>query len=372
MQRTFFLFKIFVALTAVAVQLHVNVPTFLLQLGIGPKSVSISLAPMGPRSKPAKVETANIAPAQRPPTDTHAATNRPDDSRVAPPASTTSPPGARIEFMDITRDGTSVLAGRATPGSRVTIFENDIPVGTATAGADGDWSLATDHRFASTYLPGSLRAVVADEPAVGSVHGARDPSSTTDAEARPVSGPAAHLINQFEQAVAAARQRTQPRGSVPDPSLSTDSPTRNIARAEASPADVLLEGPAEPVSIPIPMQFVYRKTTLTDEGTKAVSLLLEYLRLKRFNAITLSGHTDERGSEQYNMDLSRWRLEAAVDLLRKGGYNGAVKLLPKGKTEPYMKVDRSLHNREDLMQLDRRVELMVAKIGKFAHFLQNP
>ena len=49
MQRTFFLFKIFVALTAVAVQLRVNLPTFLLQLGIGPKSVSISLAPMGPR-----------------------------------------------------------------------------------------------------------------------------------------------------------------------------------------------------------------------------------------------------------------------------------------------------------------------------------
>ena len=363
MQRTFFLFKIFVALMAVVVQLHVSVPTFLLQLGIGPRSVSISLAPMDPRSKPAKVDTANIDPAQHPPTDTHAATNRLDDSRVAPPASTTSPPGARIEFMSITRDGTSVLAGRATPGSHVTVFENDIPVGTATAGADGDWSLATEHRFASTYLPGSLRAVMAaaDEPAVGSVHGARDPSSTTDAEARPVSGPAAHLINQFEQAVAAARQRTQPHGSVPDPSLSTDSPTRNIARAEASPADVLLEGPAEPVSIPIPMQFVYRETTLTDEGTKAVSLLLEYLRLKRFNAITLSGHTDERGSEEYNMDLSRRRLEAAVDLLRKGGYKGAVKLLPKGKTEPYMKVDRSLYDREDLMQLDRRVELMVAR-----------
>ena len=364
MQHTFFLlFKVFVGLTAVAIQLHVNLPTFLLQLGIGPKSVSIRLARMSPRSRPTKVDTENID--QRPPADAHAATDegRPDNSRTTPSPSASSPTGAHIEFMNIARDGTSVLAGRATPGSRVTVFENDIPVGTATAGADGDWSLATEHRFASTYLPGSLRAVMAaaDEPAVGSVHGARDPSSTTDAEARPVSGPAAHLINQFEQAVAAARQRTQPHGSVPDPSLSTDSPTRNIARAEASPADVLLEGPAEPVSIPIPMQFVYRETTLTDEGTKAVSLLLEYLRLKRFNAITLSGHTDERGSEEYNIDLSRRRLEAAVDLLRKGGYKGAVKLLPKGKTEPYVKVDRSLYDREDLMQLDRRVELMVAR-----------
>jgi len=360
MQRTFFLFKVFVALTAVAVQLHVSLPTFLLQLGIGPKSVSIRLARVGPRSKPTKVDTANIDPAQHPPTDTHAATDkgRPDDSRAAP-ASATSPPGARIEFMSVTRDGTSVLAGRATPGSYVTVFENDIPVGTATAGADGDWSLATEHRFASTYLPGSLRAVVAaaDEPAAGSVHGARDPSSITDAQARPLSGPAAQLINQFEQAVAAAR--TQPHPSTPDPSPSTDSPARNIARAEAPPG--LLEGPAEPVSIPIPMQFVYREATLTDNGTKAALLLLEYLRLKRFNAITLSGHTDERGSGEYNMDLSRRRLETAVDLLRKGGYKGAVKLLPKGKTEPYMKVDRSLYNREDLMQLDRRVELMVAR-----------
>ncbi len=115
------------------------------------------------------------------------------------------------------------------------------------------------------------------------------------------------------------------------------------------------------MSIPIPMQFVYRETTLTDDGTKAASLLLEYLMLKKFDAITLSGHTDERGSAEYNMDLSRRRLEAAVDLLRKGGYKGTVELLPKGKTEPYMKVDRSLYNRVDLMQLDRRVELMVAR-----------
>ncbi len=225
MQRTFFLFKVFVALAAVVVQLHVSLPTFLLQLGIGPKSVSIRLARMDPRSKPTKVDTANVDPAQHPLTDMHAATDRGRsyDSRAGP-ASATSPPGARIEFMSITRDGTSVLAGRATPGSHVTVFENDIPVGTATAGDDGDWSLATEHRFAGTYLPGSLRAMVlaADEPAAGSIHGARDPSSITHAQARSLSGPAAHLINQFEQAVAAAR--TQPHPSAPDPSSTTDPP----------------------------------------------------------------------------------------------------------------------------------------------------
>ena len=59
----------------------------------------------------------------------------------------------------------------------------------------------------------------------------------------------------------------------------------------------------------------------------------------------LSGHTDERGSEECNMDLSRRRLKAAADFLRKGGYKGAVKLLSKGKTEPYVKVDRSLYDR---------------------------
>jgi len=109
------------------------------------------------------------------------------------------------------------------------------------------------------------------------------------------------------------------------------------------------------------MTFVYDEATLTPEGRRATRLLLEYLILKKFSTVSLSGHADERGSPDYNMDLSRQRLDTVLRLLRDGGYQGKIDLLPKGATEPFRGVDRTRYPREELMQLDRRVELRVAK-----------
>ena len=109
------------------------------------------------------------------------------------------------------------------------------------------------------------------------------------------------------------------------------------------------------------MTFVYDETTLTAEGRRAASLLLEYLTLKQFSTVTLSGHADERGTPDYNMDLSRQRLGTVVSLLRDGGYKGKIDLLPKGEGEPFIGVDRTRHPRAELLQLDRRVELRGAQ-----------
>jgi outer membrane protein OmpA-like peptidoglycan-associated protein len=111
---------------------------------------------------------------------------------------------------------------------------------------------------------------------------------------------------------------------------------------------------------PVPMTFVYNEATLTPEGREAARLLLEYLTLKKFGSVTLTGHADERGLPDYNMELSRQRLISIEHLLRDGGYQGKLDLLPKGATEPFMGVDRSRYPREELLQLDRRVELRVA------------
>ena len=83
--------------------------------------------------------------------------------------------------------------------------------------------------------------------------------------------------------------------------------------------------------------------------------------MKKFSAVTLSGHADERGLPNFNMELSRQRLLAIERFLHDGGYQGKLDLLPKGSMEPYMGVDRSLYPYEELMQLDRRVELRTAK-----------
>jgi outer membrane protein OmpA-like peptidoglycan-associated protein len=140
-------------------------------------------------------------------------------------------------------------------------------------------------------------------------------------------------------------------------------PTK-IAAAEASAAVAAgtsfasADEPAKaPVSIPIPVLFVYNEAAFTEEGRRAAGLLLEYLKVKRLDAVTLSGHADERGSPSFNLDLSRERLATVASFLKSGGYAGALRLEPRGESEPFVGIDRTRFNREELYQLDRRVEL---------------
>ncbi len=110
-------------------------------------------------------------------------------------------------------------------------------------------------------------------------------------------------------------------------------------------------------NVPVPIMFVFREATFTPEGKRAVQLLLEYLKLKSFDKVTLTGHADERGTLELNMDLSQDRLDAVANYLRAGGFSGALDLVPKGEMEPFTGVDRTKFAKEDLYQLDRRVEL---------------
>lgn len=110
-------------------------------------------------------------------------------------------------------------------------------------------------------------------------------------------------------------------------------------------------------SIPIPVLFVYNEATFTDEGRRAATLLLEYLKLKHPDRVTLTGHADERGTAAFNMELSRERLAAVRAFLERGGYRGALTLLPRGESEPFLGIDRTRFSQEELFQLDRRVEL---------------
>jgi outer membrane protein OmpA-like peptidoglycan-associated protein len=115
------------------------------------------------------------------------------------------------------------------------------------------------------------------------------------------------------------------------------------------------------ISGPVPITFVYREAKPTPTGEHAARLLVEYVKLKGIRSLELTGHADERGSDEFNMQLSQQRLETVAQLLRSGGYDGELALLPRGRAEPYRGVDRSALAREDIYQLDRRVELRAAR-----------
>lgn len=280
--------------------------------------------------------------------------------------------------------GVSVLAGRGKPGTFVAITENGRTVGVAEVDSNGEWTLVTEHGFApgepalavsETTRPA---AKVAAAPAVTDAGPVRAPQTEKAAEP-PVPPRVAAventLLKNLENAVAAARDEaataTQPvaPAGVSSASTETVAPQSPVAVASAVTTAVTEPRVSQPAaaerqpltSYPVPITFVFREATPTEAGRKAAALLLEYVRLKGYASLQLSGHADERGSEQFNMQLSKARLDIVAEVLRTGGFKGELILTPKGQAEPYAGVDRSKFTTEELYQLDRRVELRTAR-----------
>jgi outer membrane protein OmpA-like peptidoglycan-associated protein len=340
------------------------------------------------RGAPAPVGTPQnfqreIAPQSQSKTETPAtATRRETDtsSPENPPKGNSDAPALTI--ARIASDGPSVFGGTAAPFSQVTVLDGATPVGSATANDRGDWSLVTEYQFANSSPAISVRVGANTETATASMSQAAKaplPSQATAADHEP---PATLLLKKFEDVVAAAREEAkQNPGSAPSATtggqsgvasaglsrppeaLALQSPT---SQALLSPSSAPSSASQSPVvhraatTMPVPMTFVYNEATLTPEGRSSARLLLEYLTLKKFGSVTLSGHADERGLPDYNMELSRERLVTIEHVLRDGGYQGKLEMVPKGATEPYTGIDRSKYPPDELYQLDRRVELRVA------------
>jgi outer membrane protein OmpA-like peptidoglycan-associated protein len=283
-------------------------------------------------------------------------------------AATTEPgqkgaPNASFDVARIDPNGTSVFAGRAEPGASVTVMGDGKALGTAQADGNGEWSLATEEKLASAdpklELSTKSAAQVQQEREAQAKLAARSPEQASPGqEPRSANAVTTHLLKDLEGLVKDARttasEKEVPAVAPPAVTPGDTAPT-NLA---ATPP------PGEPgvrKSVPVPITFVFNEPTLTDDGRKAASLLLEYLRLKHFAKISLTGHADERGTDELNMTLSRERLDTVARYLKEGGFKGELELIPKGKREPFAGVVRSQYPLEDLYQLDRRVELVVTQ-----------
>lgn len=262
-------------------------------------------------------------------------------------------PKASFDVARIDPNGTSVFAGRTDPGASVTVLGDGKTLGTAQADEKGEWSLATEQKLASAdpklELKTKSAAQVQQEREAQAKLAERAPEPLAPAgEPRSANAVTSHLLKDLEGMVKDARASEAPPA---------------VTASESAPASVAATpAPGESgvrKSVPVPITFVFNEPTLTDDGRKAAGLLLEYLRLKHFEKVSLTGHADERGTDELNMTLSRERLDTVARLLKEGGFKGELELIPKGKREPFTGVVRSQYPLEDLYQLDRRVELVI-------------
>ncbi len=312
-----------------------------------------------------------------PPTQTPASVS---EQQAAPAAGETARSGtpatsdqkAAFDVARVDPKGTSVFAGRAEPGATVTILGDGKPVGTAKADENGEWTLATEHPFASADPKLALSVESAAQTAAESRAQPKVAGSLETREAakeppkrKSASTVTSDLLKSFEGVVAAARTEAKGEKKVvvaePPPAVALqETKPSSSAAAPMHVAATTPEAPPTRKSIPVPITFVFDEASFTDNGRKAAALLLEYLQLKHFPSVTLTGHADERGTEELNMNLSRDRLDTVAKFLKEGGYKGKLDLIPKGELEPFTGVVRSQYSQEELWQFDRRVELIIA------------
>lgn len=75
---------------------------------------------------------------------------------------TPSPSLPSFDIVRVDRTGYAVIAGRATPGSKVAILANDAPLAETTAEADGSWVVTTDTPLAAGPVELSLEMTTPD------------------------------------------------------------------------------------------------------------------------------------------------------------------------------------------------------------------
>lgn len=340
---------------------------------------------------------AAIPPQSDPPAEPEAVASQPKGQ----PDHAAERPEDRLAFdiARVHREGVSVFAGQGAPGHYVDILADGVVIGTARVDENGEWVFVTEHDFASD--DPKLDLQVGTAPSEKQVAAKADTEVVADvrAEAATVRNAARddvpspkvrelndRMMSDLQELVDEARREEAGHDAGGHPDHSGDNAiggeadtaertggeagTRTGPAGEktfAAAADPARDGPvvsresAARKTIPIPVQFVYREATFTPDGEKAANLLLQYLQLGKLSEVTLSGHADERGTEALNMELSRQRLKTVENYLRSGGYEGKLELVPQGKSEPFAGVDRTGFSREELFQLDRRVELRLAK-----------
>jgi len=109
-------------------------------------------------------------------------------------------------------------------------------------------------------------------------------------------------------------------------------------------------------AIPVPVTFEFRTTAFTDVGQDAARELVEALKDHLPSRMVLIGHTDIRGTAEFNMKLSQDRAQALAAFLQQNGITIAIETEGKGANEPLSLSDSSGLSQEDIYALNRRVE----------------
>jgi peptidoglycan-associated lipoprotein len=81
--------------------------------------------------------------------------------------------------------------------------------------------------------------------------------------------------------------------------------------------------------------FTYDDSTLASKYLASVNAQADYLKTHTGAHVLIAGHTDERGSREYNVALGERRANTVADILRMAGVSGQqLRVVSYGKERP--------------------------------------
>lgn len=101
--------------------------------------------------------------------------------------------------------------------------------------------------------------------------------------------------------------------------------------------------------------FAFDKADLTSKGKKAVAKIVASLKQREISTVTVTGHTDNEGTDARNQPLSEQRAKTVADALKEEMPDLKVTSSGKGSAEPVASNDT-----EAGRQANRRVEVVPA------------
>ena len=114
-----------------------------------------------------------------------------------------------------------------------------------------------------------------------------------------------------------------------------------------------LDDPASPLGMKV-IYFDYDKSEIRDEYQPIIEAHATYLAAKPGASIALEGHTDERGSREYNLGLGERRAQAVSRVLGLlGAADEQIGMVSYGEEQPAAE-----GHDESAWRLNRRVEIV--------------
>ncbi|MCY1239244.1 peptidoglycan-associated lipoprotein [compost metagenome] len=140
------------------------------------------------------------------------------------------------------------------------------------------------------------------------------------------------------------------------PVAKTNGGTVNI-NADLQPIDVIVT-PTEIVLKEI--FFEFNKSNITQEGAFELDKLVQVMKNNDQLVIMVKSHTDNRGSDEYNMNLSDRRAKSTVQYVISKGIDKS-RISGKGYGESEPKVDCKENCTEEQHAQNRRSEFLIIK-----------